>query len=224
MSSSGEFNEIIKSKRILCDEEVKANTKGNLVGVWEDEAIDLGEKHKDKFEGIIESTKALSSRLVSSCYSLEPEIELGDASGAWLTGFISPAPHDFVGDTDSGAINSWLAQDTLALALLYQTSRRSRHSPHDVSGDSVTIPPKTVPSPLLIPSAFLGQQICHDANTGAREGAWSFNIAPPIVESCSSSSVSSTTFKELTTHEAVTANELWGEDNPPKRRKMTPEK
>ena len=76
-------------------------------------------------------------------------------------------------------------------------------------------------SPIL--PSLESQHICHDMNAhnNTDEVVWSFNIASPTGNSCSSKSVSftSTKFKELMTHEAVTVNEMFGEVNLPEKRR-----
>ena len=137
---------------------------------------------------------------------------------SWQGHTLSPTPQEPIHDTKTTKIDptptSYPSHDTLTLAHLYQSSRRSRHiSPQDHrSGQYLVdiISPKMIPPPPLISSSFLeserigyGNEIMNADNNTARDKAWSFNIATPICNSCSSNSVSSMGSEGLImTHEA----------------------
>lgn len=249
MASSEQYNDSNTDKKRLSNDEVNRGNKGNLTSIGEIKTIELEEelgksKLQDRIEGIMESMKAPGphSRQFSTC-STEPQEEHDDensrnnmvASRAWQDR-PSHTPRESADDTmKSGENNtptSYLSRDTLALAQLYQSSRRSRHSPHSMSGNLVIIPPKMVPPSSLTFSVSLdSQQIRHEMNANinnTHEEAWSFNIASSICNSCSSNSVSSMESEEFMTREVVTVKELFGEENnaerEPKRRKVTPQK
>eukprot|EP00579_Thalassiosira_antarctica_P019342 CAMPEP_0201972648 /NCGR_PEP_ID=MMETSP0904-20121228/42544_1 /ASSEMBLY_ACC=CAM_ASM_000553 /TAXON_ID=420261 /ORGANISM="Thalassiosira antarctica, Strain CCMP982" /LENGTH=155 /DNA_ID=CAMNT_0048522557 /DNA_START=297 /DNA_END=764 /DNA_ORIENTATION=- len=135
---------------------------------------------------------------------------------------LSPTPQESIDDTKSTKIDttptSYPSHDTLTLAQLYQSSRRSRHiSPQDNSPrrnlvDIISPKIMVLPPPPLISSSSLESQqiqigyerknVDVDNNT-TRDKAWSFNIATPICNSCSSNSVSSMGSEGIImTHEA----------------------
>eukprot|EP00585_Thalassiosira_rotula_P008029 CAMPEP_0196136918 /NCGR_PEP_ID=MMETSP0910-20130528/5063_1 /TAXON_ID=49265 /ORGANISM="Thalassiosira rotula, Strain GSO102" /LENGTH=209 /DNA_ID=CAMNT_0041397283 /DNA_START=183 /DNA_END=812 /DNA_ORIENTATION=+ len=198
--------------------------KDNLVGV--NEKVE-NTKSNDHVKDIIEPSSAASSsglhpHRVSACYHQ-----------ADLDGYLSPIPWDSFDDTiknksmevtpTSLSTSSSLSQDTMTLAKLYQSSRRSRPiiSLDDDCDDNGN---DDYSQPISI---YHDDHVCPN-NYSTLIEAWSFDIDQPavVIESCSSSSntsVSSMEFKEVMTQEAVKANELFGEDlHPPKRRKVTP--
>eukprot|EP00571_Detonula_confervacea_P011382 CAMPEP_0172303310 /NCGR_PEP_ID=MMETSP1058-20130122/4857_1 /TAXON_ID=83371 /ORGANISM="Detonula confervacea, Strain CCMP 353" /LENGTH=263 /DNA_ID=CAMNT_0013014061 /DNA_START=109 /DNA_END=900 /DNA_ORIENTATION=+ len=109
------------------------------------------------------------------------------------------------------------SRETLTLAQMYHSSRRSRHSPQRSGNNSFIISPKAIPPlPLTSSSSFDSQEIWQEmetaiSNTDKEE--WSFDIA-----SCSSNSVGSMECEELVSHEAVLASKLFDEREPKRRR------
>ena len=235
-------------EKSLGDKEANDDIQGKLLSiVGENKPLHLKEevgtsKLKEKNEGIVESRKAPGSfsRQISTRHT-EAQKKHDDANRNNIViskdslGNLSPTPRGSIVDAKNGKINtptSYLSRDTLTLAQLYQSSRRSRHSPHNKPGNSVIIPPKMVPPPSLSFSVSLdSQQIHHEMNANinnTHEETWSFNNASPICNSCSSNSDSSMESEDFMTREVVTASELFDEEDNTerehKRRKITPGK
>jgi len=149
-------------------------------------------------------------------------------------GHISPTPWESSdGSIKRGEINSTatcIPRDTPTLAKLYQSSRRSRHiSPDaDASMKSLLISPTVIRSPPLISSTSLdGQRICHQVHDilDLSNEDWSTSIASPVPNHGSSSSVS--LFEGIMTNEAVSASEVFDDEDiverEQKRRKTFPD-
>jgi len=219
----------------LSDEEVNSSAKGKRVSIGRDNPIGLEEKagntkSEERAESIIESRSA--SSLFSRQVSARSQNTLKKCDGVCGNNVVSRARQDYLSPTpqnSTGKIStptSSLLQDTITLAQLYHSSRRSRHShsPHGRLSKSVTISPKILPPPLIS-----SKSVDDTMMNSSRNEAWPFNIASSIGNSCSSfnsiSSIESEDF--MATHEFVTASELFGEEdsieNKQKRRRTSPE-
>mmetsp|Transcript_14582 Transcript_14582/g.22100 ORF Transcript_14582/g.22100 Transcript_14582/m.22100 type:complete len:230 (+) Transcript_14582:64-753(+) len=225
----------------LSDEEVNSSAKGKLGSIGKDNPIGLEEKaentkSKERAESVIESRTA--SSLFSPQVSARSQNTQKKRDGAYgnnvvsgaRQGYLSPTPKNSANNmTKSGKIStptSSLSQDTVTLAQLYHSSRRSRHShsPHGGLSKSVTISPQILPPPLISSKSMDDAMM-----TSPHNEAWPFNIASSIGKSCpSSNSISSIESEDfMATHEFVTASEFFGEEdnieNEQKRRKISPE-
>lgn len=202
------------------------SNKDNLVGV--NKKVEIT-KSNDHVKDIIEPSSAASS------LGLHPHRVSACNHEADLDGYLSPIPWDYFDDTTENksmeitptptslSTSSSLAQDTVALAKLYQLSRRSRPiiSLDDDCDDNEN---DDYSQPISI---YHDDHVCpNNYSTLIEASSFDIDQPPVVIESCPSSSntsVSSMEFKEVMTQEAVTANELFGEDHhPPKRRKVTP--
>ena len=154
-----------------------------------------------------ESTRpCLGSRQISSCSTDLLRCIKSRTSPVYSHGYLSPVtPQEPVGATASiiKTPTSSISHDTRTLAQLYQSSRRSRQSPQKSGNNSTAVlstrevpPPPFTLSVLTFDSQL---QISDTANdtTNADEEEWSFQIASPICNSCSSNSLSSMENEEI---------------------------
>ena len=127
-------------------------------------------------------------------------------SPVYSHGYLSPVtPQEPAGAAASiiKTPTSSISHDTRTLAQLYQSSRRSRQSPQKSGNNSTAVlstrevpPPPFTLSVLTFDSQL---QIADTANdtTNADEDDWSFHIASPMCNSCSSNSLSSMENEEI---------------------------
>mmetsp|Transcript_9384 Transcript_9384/g.16326 ORF Transcript_9384/g.16326 Transcript_9384/m.16326 type:complete len:238 (+) Transcript_9384:260-973(+) len=204
---STDDNSIVNANR-QHHEEVNGIIREIPISIGEDKTPDRIEKssrRKDEMKDIIKNASG-----ACSLQSIEPS-KRHDGTNSKnmvvltpLQGSLSPARRE----SDDGskakggeisAPSSYLSRDTLTLAQLYHSSRRSRHSPQNQNKKwhSSKVTPKVVPDlPFTFSSSFGSQQICqkidnNDSVKKCQEEQWPFKIATPIYDSCSSISVSS---------------------------------
>ena len=130
-------------------------------------------------------------------------------SPAYSHGYLSPiTPQEQAGSAPSTikTPTSSISHDTRTLAQLYQSSRRSRQSPPKSGNNSATavLPTREVPPPPFTLSVltFDSQlQISDTANATTvnadDDDDWSFHVASPMCNSCSSNSLSSMENEEI---------------------------
>jgi len=212
---------ICKSEKMRCDErlitcETNVNTMSEYIRVdLECEAEKLNSKGKDKDK----DQDANESREFRTLHYSQIDEEGNESESnnmATLQGmqcYISPIPWESTDNAiDSSSRDpknpaSYLSHDTPTLANLYQTSRRSRQSPHYASFKMFTVPSRMIPPPPLISLSYLdGNRVHHEVNAGidtTSDESRLHNLCLPSRE----------VFEELGTNGAVSDMEVFDEDD-----------